>query len=515
VAQDGEALTMAYRVLIAQFMHETNTFSKLPTTLDDYRRRWLIEGEAIVPRFTGTRNELGGYIDAVAKFGWAPAWGAAANATPSGKPTRECWETIRDMIVGAAKRAGKLDGIALSLHGAMVTETEDDAEGALLEALRKVVGPAVPIVATLDLHANVTPRMAVNAGALVSYRTYPHIDGYERAEQAALLLQEAMEGRKSPRCLVLQPATLEGADHGRTTQPGVMRELLAKADAYEKEPGINIVSIQAGFIWSDIPWTGPSIAVSHEPAAATRAREIARALSDEVWTRREEISSDYRPVDEVVKEAVKKPAGKVPLVIADGTDNPGGGGYGDTTRVLQGLIDAKATGVAFGTIFDPVTVQQAIEAGVGAEIDVSLGGRTDLSMGAPVQAKATVKLLSDGFFRNDGPMNAGVETSMGSTAVLRIGGIDVVTISNRVQTIDLQVFLSQGIDPGTKDVVVVKSVQHFRAAYEPIARQVLLVDSGGICSPDITRLNFTKLRRPIWPLEGGVNDPYASAGPGA
>jgi microcystin degradation protein MlrC len=279
---------MAYRVLIAQFMHETNTFSKLPTTLDDYRKRWLIEGEAMVPRFTDTRNEIGGYIDAVKKYGWQPVWAGAANATPSGKLTRECWETIRDMIVTAAKKAGKLDGICLSLHGAMVTETEDDAEGALLELLRGVVGPDVPIATTLDLHANATRRMATNANALVSYRTYPHIDGYERAVQAAALVQEAMEGRKKPRCLFVQPAMLEGAEHGRTTQPGLMLDLLAKADSFEKEPGIDVVSIQAGFTWADIPYTGPSVAVTHEPAAEPRARAIAHELIDEIWRRRDE-----------------------------------------------------------------------------------------------------------------------------------------------------------------------------------------------------------------------------------
>ena len=179
---------MAYRVLIAQFMHETNTFSKLKTTLDDYRRRWLIDGEEMVPRFKGTRNEVGGYIDQAAKYGWEPVYAVAANATPSGMLTKETWETIRDRIVDAAKAAGKLDAVCLSLHGAMVTETEDDAEGALLEALRGVVGPDVPMVTTLDLHANATTRMAKNANALVSYRTYPHIDGYERAVQAAALV---------------------------------------------------------------------------------------------------------------------------------------------------------------------------------------------------------------------------------------------------------------------------------------------------------------------------------------
>jgi microcystin degradation protein MlrC len=503
---------MAHRVLIAQFMHETNTFSKLRTTLDDYRRRWLIDGEAMVGRFKGTRNEVGGYIDAVARYGWEPVYAVAANATPSGTLTKETWETIRDRIVDTARNAGKLDAVCLSLHGAMVTETEDDAEGALLEALRAVIGPDVPMVATLDLHANATVRMARNANALVSFRTYPHIDGYDRAVQAAALVHEALQGRKRPRCLISQPAMLEGADHGRTTQPGVMRDLLAKADEYEKEPGINVVSIQVGFTWSDIPYTGPSIAVSHEPSAEARAREIARAMIDEIWRRRDESSSDYRSVADGVAAARAKSDKTGPLVLADGTDNPGGGGYNDTTPVLQALIDAGVENAAVGTIYDPGTVQQAMKAGVGAEIDVELGGHTDETMGKPVKAKAVVRMLSDGVFRNDGPMNAGVESNMGPTAVLRIGGIDVITISNRIQTIDLQTFLSQGIDPRAKDVLVVKSVQHFRAAYAPIAREIVLVDSGGICSPDIMRLKFTKLRRPIWPFDG-INGPYAGARP--
>ncbi|MGE0575631.1 MAG: M81 family metallopeptidase [Reyranella sp.] len=498
---------MAYRVLIAQFMHETNTFSMLPTTLDDYRKRWLIEGEAMVPHFTGTRNEVGGYIDAAKQYGWQPVWGGAANATPSGKLTRDCWETIRDRIVGVARGAGKLDGVCLSLHGAMVSETEDDAEGALLELLRGVVGPDVPIATTLDLHANATERMARNANALVSYRTYPHIDGYERATQAAALVQQAMEGKKQPRCLLVQPAMLEGAEHGRTTKPGLMLDLLAKADRFEQEPGIDVVGIQAGFTWADIPYTGPSIAVSHEPGSETRARAIALELIDDMWRRREEGAvKDFQSIADGIAAARAGVGKKGPLVIADGTDNPGGGGYNDTTPVLQALLDAGIENVAFGTIYDPATVQQAMQAGVGANIDVSLGGHTDPTMGAPVKAKAVVKMLSDGVFRNDGPMNAGVETTMGPTAVLRLGSIDVVTISRRVQTIDLQVFLSQGIDPTTKSVLVVKSVQHFRAAYGPIAREVVVVDSGGICSPDLGRLKFTRLRRPIWPLDG-VNDP--------
>src|SRR5260221_343265 len=212
---------MPYRVLIAQFKHETNTFSKLPTTLEDYRKHGLIEGEAMVARFKGAKNEVGGYIDSITKYDWQPVWGAAANATPSGTLTKETWETIRDMIVGAAKKAGKLDGICLSLHGAMVTATEDDAEGALLEALRGIVGPDVPIVATLDLHANATVKMASNANALVSYRTYPHIDGYERAVQAAALCQSPMARtiRVAAATTTLRPSCRRCSTPGSRTWP--------------------------------------------------------------------------------------------------------------------------------------------------------------------------------------------------------------------------------------------------------------------------------------------------------
>src|SRR6185295_11789876 len=185
---------MTRRVYSARFAHETNTFSRLPTTLEDYRRRWLLEGEAIAPRFRGTRTEIGGLLDYAEGVGWELVPAVAANATPSGKLTRETWETIRDRMLARARAAGKLDGVVLALHGAMVTETEDDAEGALLEALRGVLGPAMPIIATLDLHANATPRMAKHANALISYRTYPHVDQYERAQQAAALLDRIVNG---------------------------------------------------------------------------------------------------------------------------------------------------------------------------------------------------------------------------------------------------------------------------------------------------------------------------------
>ena len=492
---------MARRILIAQFMHETNTFSRLPTTLDDYRRRWLLEGEAIAPRFRGTRSEIGGLLDYAAKAGWELVPAVAANATPSGKLTRETWETIRDKILAHARKAGKVDGAVLALHGAMVSETEDDAEGALLEALRGVLGPAVPIAVTLDLHANATPRMARNANALISYRTYPHIDQYERAQQAAALIDRTLDGKAQPRTVVVQPPTIEGADHGRTVQPGPMRDLLAMADRFEQEAGIHVVSIQAGFTPADIEWAGPSVAVSHDPSMANRAQAIADELSREIWRRREESTVAFRTLDDMVAAARADDGKGGPLVIADGTDNPGGGGYGDATNVLRALIDHKVLGACVGHIYDPDTVKAAVAAGVGKTLKVSLGGHIDPAFGAPLEAEAHVQALSDGTFTNDGPMGKGTRTEMGPTAVLRVGGVEVIVISNRLQNTDRQTFLSQGIDPTQRRVVVVKSVHHFRAAYAPIAREVMVVDSGALCTPDVKRHTYTKLRRPIWPFD--------------
>jgi microcystin degradation protein MlrC len=491
---------MTRRILIAQFAHETNTFSRLPTTLDDYRRRWLLEGDEIAPRFRGTRTEIGGLLDYAEKAGWQLVPTVAANATPSGKLTRECWETIRDKIVAHARGAGSLSGAVLALHGAMVSETEDDAEGALLEALRGVLGASVPIVVTLDLHANATPRMAKHANALISYRTYPHTDQYERAQQAAALLDRIVAASAKAQTVLVQPPTLVGADHGRTVQPGPMRDLLAMAERFEQEQGIHVASIQAGFMPADIEWAGPSVAVSHDPARADRARAIANELSREIWRRRDEETITYRSIDEAMR-AVKADPGGGPLVIADGTDNPGGGGYGDATNLLRALIAADAQDGAVGHIYDPATAQVATAAGAGKTVRVRLGGRIDPAFGAPIETEALVQSVSDGSFINDGPMGKGVRTEMGPTAVLRIGGIEVIVISNRLQNTDLQTFLSQGIDPRQRRVVVVKSVHHFRAAYAPIAREVMIVDSGALCTPDPKRHAYQRLRRPIWPLD--------------
>ncbi len=491
------------RILIGQIKHETNTFSRVPTDLDSYRRRLLAVGDEIAPRLAHTRTELAGFMAAGKRWGWEIVPTIAADATPAGKVTAATWARLSGAVIEGLERAGKVDGVLLSLHGAMVTEDQDDAEGDLLARIRQRVGPGVPVMATLDLHANVTDAMAANANVLISYRTYPHVDHIERAEQAAGLMRRTLAGEIRPLSAVARRATLDGVDHGRThadpNDAGPMDRILARAGSLEGRDGVLAVSVQAGFGWADIHDAGPSVAVAANGDAA-RARAVATELMDAVWQTRGQETVERHGIDVVMREAAKV-GGDKPLVIADFTDNPGGGGYGDATRLLAAMIAAKLPDAAVHAINDPDAVQIGQKAGRGAQVTLALGGKIDPVFGAPLQVSGTVVNLTDGSFVNDGPMSKGLKLSHGPTMVLKIGGIDVIVTSNRLQTTDLQAFLSQGIDPCRKAVVVVKSAQHFRAAFQPIARKVMLADSGALCSPDYRRFAYKKLRRPIWPLD--------------
>ena len=236
---------MSYRVLSGQIKHETNTFSRLPTTLDSYRERYLCLGSDVAKAMRSTLTEMGAFLDAADRFGWSLVHPIAANATPSGRLTPETWHYLRDTLLDSLERDGPFDGMLLSLHGAMVTETTEDAEGELLAMLRERVGPDMPVCVTLDLHANVTERMAVNANALIAYRTYPHVDMYERGIQAAELLQRAMQRETHPVCLVRHRPQIDGADHGRS-QSGPMAELLRRARLAPVQPARGREILQPG-----------------------------------------------------------------------------------------------------------------------------------------------------------------------------------------------------------------------------------------------------------------------------
>ena len=490
---------MAKRVLTARIMHETNTFSRVPTDMAAFRANGFFLGNEIPGAYRGTRSAMGGSLEAAEKFGWTLIHPISASANPAGKVTRAAFDELCATLIGAAREQGPIDGALLHFHGAMVTEDYEDAEGEMLARLRRAIGPAAPVIVTLDLHANVTSAMTEHASALIAFRTYPHIDQYERAWQGAELLERAMAGTIKPRTVIARRPMIYGFNHGRT-QSGPMVEALARADKFEKSGAALVVSICAGFTRADIRDVGPSVTVTGE-GDAKRLQAIAEVLMDFAWETRDYNSATMLPVAEAVALARQGKPGDKPLVIADYTDNPGGGGYGDATALLKGMVEADLKSVAFHALCDPEAVRTAMANGLGKQT-LTVGGKIDPSLGGgKLTLTGEITCLTNGQMIAWGPMGGGVKRDYGPSAVFRVGGIDIILITNNGQANDLAQFTSLGIDPARYQTVAVKSMHHFRAAFEPIARDVVLVDTGALCAEIYTPALFTKVRRPIHPLD--------------
>lgn len=491
---------MTRRVLSAQIAHETNTFSIQPATLARYKARQFYLGDEVATAFKGTNSEIAAHLDAAEQYGWTLVQPISCFATPSGKTPAADFAVMREPIERALEDGG-YDGVALALHGAMVTEDEDDAEGALLQLVRDKLGPDVPIALTLDLHANISDRMAELADIVIAYRTYPHVDMYEIGRDAMALLENAMAGRARYGTAARRPASLIGADLGRTTAPGnSMNRMLAKARAIEAEDAdIDAISIYGGFPWADIVDAGPSVTVTGA-AGSPRLAEVADEFEAMLWETRAETSVSLTSVEDAM--AAAKQGGDRPLVISDFTDNSGMGSYCDHVGLLRAMVEAGLDNALFVLCADPETAKACVDVGKGATLKVSLGSKVDPALyGPPFEADAFVEWTGVATYRNEGPMFAGLEFSIGATALLRFGGVRAIVSTNALQPMDLNLVRAVGVEPAECATIVVKSAQHFRAAYAPIAREILFVDSGALASPNLKGFRFEKLRRPIYPLD--------------
>ncbi|WP_425407342.1 M81 family metallopeptidase [Hwanghaeella sp.] len=499
---------MSHRILIAKFAHETNRFSNRPTGLEEFRTNLLYMGPEIVDRLRGTNSEIAGFIDIAEIEGWQIVPTVAANAGPSGIVTAEAVRFVTDAILTGLDE-GPVDGVLLALHGAMVTELSDDGEGALFGALRERLGPDVPIMATLDLHANVTDAMAERVTALFSYRTYPHVDMRDRGAEAGRLLARCLAGECRPVTVVCRAPLLVGCDDGRTTNAGgqMLDHLAAARRLEQEEPGLLTVSVNAGFVDADIDVAGPSVTVTGD-GDSPRWRALGDGIMAEIWRRRDEFSVEILSPEKTIEKALhsrgKKDSG--PVVIADYADNPGAGAYGDATRLLEEMLAAGIADAAFGGLYDPKSASEMHKAGIGAELTLSLGGKTEPSRGGgPLTLTGTVAALGDGKFVYEGPMLTGVTGDLGPCACFRVpagdGVIDILVASNNVQMLDRALFRSVGIQPEEKRFLAVKSQQHFRGAFGPIASEILVCDTGAMSSDDLSYRTFKHVRRPIYPLD--------------
>ena len=488
------------RILIAGFQHETNTFAPTRTGYEDFVRGGAFPAMAHGADVLAMRDvniPIGGFIRAIEgpRVELVPVlW---AGATPAAHVEQDAFERIAGEILAAAE-AQSFDAIYLDLHGAMVCTHDDDGEGRLLARLRQVVGPRVPIVASLDLHANVTAKMLQAAEALVAYRTYPHEDMAETGARAAALLTLLLRrGGPLPRAARRLPflIPLNGMCTMMEPARGTYRALASAESA-------NLhLSFAPGFPAADFPECGGMVwGYGADAAAVTNAVDT---LTGTIVSREADWVVPLLAPADAVREAMRIAAtASRPVVIADTQDNPGGGGDSNTTGMLRALVDCGAQGAALGLMVDPAAAAAAHLAGAGSDITIALGGQSGGD--APFQARFHVEQLSDGRCRYDGPMMHGKQTDVGPTARLSIGGVQVVVSTWKDQMLDRNLYRMAGVEPERMRILVNKSSVHFRADFQPIAQAILVAKAPGPLLADPADFPWTRLApglrlRPLGP----------------
>ena len=483
------------RLVLAMMRHETNTFSPLPTPLRSFGPK---SGQSAVEVYRGTNNPLAAFLDIAEREGAEYAVPMIANANPSGAVDSAAFEEMADCICDAV-RAG-CDGVMLDLHGAMVTQEFDDGEDELLRRIR-AIADEMPIAVALDFHTNLTASMVGNATVITGYRTYPHIDMGETGRRAGETLIGAMRGEVQPmmlwHSLLMLTHMLCQTPHD---QP--MKDIMDRAMAAEAAEAVLNASVFGGFPLADIPHVGLSAVVVGDGDAA-KAGGLLDELMEQAWDRRADFVFEIEPIETSLARARELDDGLV--ILVDHGDNCGAGGPQDNMNVLEQVLNLGLEDVAAGPIWDPGSVAQMLDAGVGAQVTLLLGGKTDSPamdlLGRPISVSGTVRCITDGRFVVTGPMATGSRMNMGRTAVLRVGSIDIVISERRHEPFDTGCFTHAGIDPAAKRYVLIKSRQHFRAGFDPIAKHVVLVAGPGVCSSNYEAFGFKNLRRPIYPLD--------------
>ncbi len=484
------------RIAIGQISHETNTMFGPPTPVSEFQRQGWATGQEIIERNKGVRSYLGGMIDAGEAIGVEIVPTFSAQAHPSGTIERAAFDTMLGNLLDGLKNAGEFDAVCLALHGAGSAEGVDDIEGTILAAVRELVGPDTPLIGTLDLHCHSTDLMIESATALLTVHEYPHVDGYERGYEAVELAAKTVRGEVRP---VMHSTVLPMMIAPITSFHGPARQINKLCWEWEAKPGVIDVAFIHGYPHSDVPIVSTSVMATVD-GDRDLAKQATEAVAKLIWDMRDAFLSQLPQPEEAIRQALAVDGG--PVVIAEVSDNPGGGSPGDGTHLLHAMLDAGLTNAAFGFIYDPETAEQAHEAGPGATIDARIGGKTDPPMlGAPIEVKAYVKSVTDGQFVTQSPMGRGGKRNLGKMARLVVGGVDIIVGSESSQTIDAELFLLHGIDISRYKIIALKSQNHFRAAFEPLAKEIIRTDPPGWTTSNLNQLEFERVRRPIWPLD--------------
>jgi microcystin degradation protein MlrC len=496
------------RIAVGGFQHETNTFAPTKANYQAFAQAdsWpaLQSGPALLDAFEAMNIPISGFIEAARSAGHELRPLAWCHATPSAHVTEDAFERVMALILEGLDEAGELDAVYLDLHGAMVCEHLDDGEGEILARVRNAIGDQMPLVASLDLHANVTEKMVTHADALIAYRTYPHIDMAETGQRAADHLEAIFNGlpkqaKAFRRVDYLIPLTAQCT----MSEPAasIYKDVAMLDGALLGNGKISTISLSTGFPPADIEGCGASIIAygDTEASAVEAAERIVRRMEKSELRFREKLWSAH----DAVAYAMSKADEGRPTVLADTQDNPGAGGNGDTVGVLRALLELKAQRAALGVLYDPESVALAAAAGEGAHVAFKLGAKTGGADEQPIEAEFEVVRVTDGKFLATGPFYGGSHMDLGQTVRLRSGGVEIVVASRKAQCADQEMIRHTGIEPSSLAILVVKSSVHFRADFEPIAREVLIVESPGPNIADLTKLPYKNLRKGIRVMPGG------------
>ena len=492
------------RIAVGGFQHETNTFASTNATFADFELHdaWpgLTRGPALFDAVSGLNLALESFIGQASDDGHELVPLLWASAEPSSHVTEDAFERIMGMMTDDLRRLGPFDAVFLDLHGAMVTEHHQDGEGETLERVRSAVGATVPVVNSLDLHANITERMVAMASAMAIYRTYPHVDMDVTGRRCYRLLMRLLSGETLHKGFARSPflVPLSAQWTGAPPNQGFYDDIKTR----ELE-GIANSDLALGFPPADIAECGPA-SVAYDPDPV-RAREAADAIMERFIRAEGEFDNVLLDADEAVRAAMSHGAG--PVVLADAQDNPGAGGTSDTVGILEALVRHHARKAAVALLWDPEVAREAHAQGEGSEFDAPLGGKSGRPGQVPFRGRFRVERLGNGIFECHGVMYRGVRTNLGPVALLSVADADcdvrVIVSSHRFQNLDQACFRHIGVEPVEQHILVVKSTVHFRADYDPIAARTLVVESPGEHPCRLEDLDYRFLREGVRLGPGG------------
>lgn len=483
------------RVFSAALATETNTFSPIPTSLASFQATLLAHAGEHPEEPSMFAGPLAAARDRARERGWWLAEGLCAFAQPAGPVVRSVWEALRDELLADLRRALPVDAVLLGLHGAMVAEGCDDCEGELLERVRAIAGPKTVVGATLDPHCHLSQRMLQAANLLICFKEYPHTDFLERAFELVDLAEGAAAGAIQPVMSVFDCRMISA--YHTTREP--MKGFVSRLRALEGKDGVLSVSIAHGFPWGDVADCGTKVLVITDDGAAQGAA-LAERLGRDLYGLRGQTFTPHLALDEAIGRALAIGAG--PVVLADTADNPGGGSPGDSTFVLEALLEREAVPAALGPLYDPMAVALCFDAGAGARLPLRIGGKTGLASGMPLDLECEVRHLA----RASAQTFGGSRQALGDVATVRARGIDIVLNSVRCQAMGTDLFTAHGVTLEDKRLIVVKSSQHFYAGFAPLAKAVFYIAGPGAIMLDPASLGYRKISRPKWPLDA---DPWS------